>query len=267
MAIGLALLFNIDLPINFLSPYRSLSIIDFWRRWHMTLSKFLKDYLYIPLGGSKKGQARRYLNLMITMILGGFWHGASWTFIVWGVMHGLFLTIDHLWRSFAISFGIDKFEGLLLYKILCWLLTFSCVLLGWVMFRSDSLAAALVIYKSLIASGMVITLPTELQGMLAHLLPKSVLFTNTLGGLQIPILQAWSVILAGLFIVLFMPNTNECASRFVSGYRGVLNSSRPLSFNFVSGRALLTSPIFFGILFGLSLLSMTRISEFLYFKF
>jgi D-alanyl-lipoteichoic acid acyltransferase DltB (MBOAT superfamily) len=267
MAIGLSLLFNIDLPINFLSPYKSLSIIDFWRRWHITLSKFLRDYLYIPLGGSKKGQVRRYLNLIITMLLGGFWHGAGWTFILWGGMHGLFLTINHLWRSFVISLGINKFEGLLLYKILCWLLTFGCVLLGWVMFRSDSLAAALLIYKSLIASGMNITLPVELQVVLAHLLPKSVLFANTLGGLQIPLLQAWSVILLGLFVVLFMPNTNEYVSRFLSSYGGVLNSSEPLSFNFFSSRLPLISPIFFGILFGISLLSMTRISEFLYFKF
>lgn len=267
MAIGLSLLFNIDLPINFLSPYKSLSIIDFWRRWHMTLSKFLRDYLYIPLGGSKKGQVRRYLNLMITMLLGGFWHGAGWTFIFWGAMHGLFLTINHLWQSFAISLDINKFEGLLSYKILCWLLTFGCVLIGWVMFRSDSLAAALLIYKSLIAFGMNITLPIELQTVLAHLLPKSVLFTNTLGSLQIPLLQAWSVILVSLFFVLFMPNTNECVLKFVSRYGSALNTSEPLSFNFLFRRLPLISPIFFGILFGISLLSMTRISEFLYFKF
>ena len=88
MAIGISLMFGIFLPLNFNSPYKATSIIDFWRRWHMTLSQFLRDYLYIPLGGNRHGPVLRYVNLMITMALGGLWHGAAWTFVVWGVLHG-----------------------------------------------------------------------------------------------------------------------------------------------------------------------------------
>jgi D-alanyl-lipoteichoic acid acyltransferase DltB (MBOAT superfamily) len=90
MAIGISLMFNVRLPMNFNSPYKATSIIDFWRRWHMTLSRFLRDYLYIPLGGSRNGKAQRYLNLMITMLLGGLWHGAGWTFVIWGGLHGFY---------------------------------------------------------------------------------------------------------------------------------------------------------------------------------
>ena len=99
MAIGLALLFGIRLPVNFRSPYQATSIIEFWRRWHITLSRFLRDYLYIPLGGNRLGEQRRYINLLVTMLLGGLWHGAGWNFLVWGGLHGIYLSINHLWRG------------------------------------------------------------------------------------------------------------------------------------------------------------------------
>src|SRR4029077_1628911 len=99
MAVGLALLVGIALPVNFNSPYKAGSIIEFWRRWHMTLSAFLRDYLYIPLGGSRAGAPRRYANLMITMLLGGLWHGAAWTFVAWGGVHGFYLLVNHAWRG------------------------------------------------------------------------------------------------------------------------------------------------------------------------
>ena len=98
MAIGISLMFGIFLPLNFNSPYKATSIIDFWRRWHMTLSQFLRDYLYIPLGGNRHGRVLRYVNLMITMLLGGLWHGAAWTFVVWGALHGAYLCINHAWN-------------------------------------------------------------------------------------------------------------------------------------------------------------------------
>ena len=97
MAIGLSRLFGVTLPLNFHSPYKSVNIIEFWRRWHMTLSHFLRDYLYIPLGGNRKGNVRRHLNLIITMLLGGLWHGAGWTYVLWGGLHGLYLVINHGW--------------------------------------------------------------------------------------------------------------------------------------------------------------------------
>jgi len=99
MAVGISMLFGIRLPINFESPYKANDIIEFWRRWHMTLSAFLREYLYFPLGGNRKGPARRYVNLMLTMCLGGLWHGANWTFLAWGALHGLYLIINHLARA------------------------------------------------------------------------------------------------------------------------------------------------------------------------
>ena len=100
MAVGLSRMFGVKLPLNFDSPYKATNIIEFWRRWHMTLSRFLRDYLYIPLGGNRKGQVRRYASIMITMLLGGLWHGAAWNFVLWGGLHGLYLMINHAWRRF-----------------------------------------------------------------------------------------------------------------------------------------------------------------------
>ena len=107
MAIGLARMFGILLPLNFHSPYKALNITEFWRHWHMTLSRFLRDYLYIPLGGSRRGQTQRYINLMITMILGGLWHGAGWTFVAWGTLHGFYLIVHHGWRAFRKAINQD----------------------------------------------------------------------------------------------------------------------------------------------------------------
>ncbi len=105
MAIGLACLFGIRLPWNFASPYKATSVIEFWRRWHMTLSRFLRDYLYIPLGGNRKGPARRTVNLMIVMLLGGLWHGAGWSFVIWGGLHGLYLCVNSAWRAGLSALG------------------------------------------------------------------------------------------------------------------------------------------------------------------
>lgn len=137
MAIGLGLLFNYNLPLNFNLPYRACSIIDFWRRWHMTLSAFLKNYLYIPLGGNRGGHHMR--NILITMFLGGLWHGAGWTFIFWGVLHGIFIYINHLWRKTKIA----------LPKFVNWFLTFNAVNFAWIFFRADSFQSAMNIVKTM----------------------------------------------------------------------------------------------------------------------
>jgi len=105
MAIGISLFFNIRLPLNFNSPYKAVNIIEFWRRWHMTLSTFLRDYLYIPLGGNRSGSIRRWFNLLVTMLIGGLWHGAGWTFIIWGGLHGIYLVINHAFRNLRIRNG------------------------------------------------------------------------------------------------------------------------------------------------------------------
>ena len=137
MALGIARMFGIRLPLNFFSPYKARSIIDFWRRWHITLSRFLRDYLYIPLGGNRKGAPRRYANLMITMLLGGLWHGAGWTFVIWGGLHGLYLVINHVWnRLTATDHALAALAGA--GRWLGPVLTFLAVVVAWVFFRAES---------------------------------------------------------------------------------------------------------------------------------
>jgi alginate O-acetyltransferase complex protein AlgI len=140
MAIGISLMFGIFLPLNFNSPYKATSIIDFWRRWHMTLSQFLRDYLYIPLGGNRRGPVLRYVNLLITMVLGGLWHGAAWTFVIWGALHGAYLCVNHAWNRFG-PVVAPRFAPLA--NVAAFILTFLCVVVAWVFFRADNLPAAI----------------------------------------------------------------------------------------------------------------------------
>jgi alginate O-acetyltransferase complex protein AlgI len=145
MAIGLALLFGIRLPVNFRSPYKAASIVDFWRRWHITLSRFLRDYLYIPLGGNRLGEQRRYLNLLVTMLLGGLWHGAGWNFLIWGGLHGLYLCANHLWQAWRGGKAAASAKGLLpkgIAKRFSWAITFFAVVIAWVFFRARTFAGA-----------------------------------------------------------------------------------------------------------------------------
>jgi D-alanyl-lipoteichoic acid acyltransferase DltB (MBOAT superfamily) len=139
MAIGISLMFGIFLPLNFNSPYKATSIIDFWRRWHMTLSQFLRDYLYIPLGGNRHGRILRYVNLMITMLLGGLWHGAAWTFVVWGALHGAYLCVNHAWSNYGPA-APPRFARVA--NAAAFVLTFVSVVVAWVFFRADSISSA-----------------------------------------------------------------------------------------------------------------------------
>lgn len=150
MAIGAALLFNIWLPVNFNSPYKSLDIQEFWRRWHMTLSRYLRDYLYIPLGGNRCAPARMYFNLMITFILGGLWHGASWMFVAWGALHGGALVIHRVWKNLGMS----------LPNPLAWLITFLFINVTWVFFRADSIKSAKNILFGMVNFGSIQALHT-----------------------------------------------------------------------------------------------------------
>ncbi|MGD0280245.1 MAG: MBOAT family O-acyltransferase [Smithella sp.] len=133
MAIGTAYFFNIKLPFNFNSPYLSVNIQDFWRRWHITLSRFLRDYIYIPLGGNRKGEYFTYINIMITFLIGGFWHGAGWTFIIWGAIHGTALCLQRMWQKFKIKMP----------KFLAIFITFNVVNVAWIFFRAKSLSDAI----------------------------------------------------------------------------------------------------------------------------
>jgi len=142
MAIGLSWMFNIRLPFNFDSPYKALNISEFWRRWHMTLSAFLRDYLYVPLGGNRKGPVRRYVNLALTMLLGGLWHGAAWTFVVWGGLHGLYLGVNHAFRALLGPVRTARLQRSRAAAAAAWALTMLAVVVGWVFFRSTSFAGA-----------------------------------------------------------------------------------------------------------------------------
>ncbi len=143
MAVGLARMFGIRLPLNFHSPLKSQSIIEFWRRWHMTLSRFLRDYLYIPLGGSRRGSLRRWSNLIVTMLLGGLWHGASWTFVFWGGLHGVYLVINHAFRALKGRFGVSRVLPPAVGRPLAVLTTFLAVVVAFVTFRADDLLVSL----------------------------------------------------------------------------------------------------------------------------
>jgi len=158
MAIGLGLMFGIVLPLNFLSPYKSTSIIEFWRRWHITLSNFLRDYLYFPLGGSRRGQLRQNVNIFIVMLLGGLWHGAGWTFVFWGALHGAYLVVNHLWRSATKHLTLMHAVLAPAYAAL----TFMAVLLSWVFFRASSFEAATNVLEGMF-DPKIIALPGEIM--------------------------------------------------------------------------------------------------------
>lgn len=170
MAIGLSWMFNVRLPDNFDAPYRARNIIEFWRRWHMTLSRFLREYLYIPLGGNRLGPARRYRNLIITMALGGLWHGAGWNFLAWGVYHGMLLAVCHQWARYARP--LPEAAGRAL--------TFVAVVLGWVLFRARDLHHAGEIFRAMFSpsSFRLANLPTGLQLDSVVFLVALVIFVN-----------------------------------------------------------------------------------------
>jgi alginate O-acetyltransferase complex protein AlgI len=233
MAIGLALMIGVRFPLNFNSPYKATSLIDFWRRWHMTLARFLRDYLYIPLGGNRKGPRRRYVNLIVTMLLGGLWHGAAWNFVVWGALHGIGLAVNHAWRNVAVR------RGLTIPSPAAWVLTFGFVVLTWVPFRAENLSTTLTLWKSL--AGM--------NGFLA----ESVVATQLIAG---PFLIAELLALA-----LIAPNMQQLLS-----YRADLAAT--LTQPPHSGASLRWA-LMAGIMFGaaVSFIVGHRPTEFLYFQF
>ena len=144
MAIGIALLLGYRLCLNFDSPYKAKNITDFWRRWHISLSSWLRDYVYIPIGGNKKGFLLQLLFLLTTMLIGGLWHGADWKFIFWGGAHGLLLILHKLWQKFSPKINYGR-----LFSYLAWILTFCCVALLWIPFRANSMEETWMIYRKI----------------------------------------------------------------------------------------------------------------------
>jgi alginate O-acetyltransferase complex protein AlgI len=150
MAIGLALLLGFRFPQNFDSPYTATSLQDFWRRWHMTLSRWLRDYLYIPLGGNRGGNQRTYRNLMITFVLGGLWHGAAWTFVIWGAIHGGFLSYEHWRRERRIAAGLEPPADTLQRRVIERVVIFNVVCFAWIFFRAESLSNAFDVLRGIV---------------------------------------------------------------------------------------------------------------------
>jgi len=231
MAIALGLMLNINLPTNFNSPYKSTSIVEFWRRWHMTLSEFLKNYLYIPLGGNRHGETRRMTNVFLTMLLGGLWHGAGWTFVVWGGLHGVFIVINHQWRRLKIK----------LPTVLSWLLTMICVTVCWVFFRAESLPDALHIVRAMFG---LYGLPQSLAGIFPGLQSYGLQFATAA---HLPGGYKELLALIGLLgILAFVPNPQQIMARLQPNWRWA---------------------IIIALLMAVSILGMEKATDFLYFQF
>lgn len=235
MAIGLGLMFNINFPVNFNSPYQASSIIDFWRRWHMTLGFWVKNYLYIPLGGSRLGKVKQMRNLFLSMLIIGFWHGAGWNFVLWGGAHGLLLVLNHLWRSFGFS----------LHTSIAKILTFLCVVFCWVFFRADNLQSAISIVSSMLDLTNIVVPKSSFSSLFMPYL--------SLVGIDIGVLafstrldKVFCFISFLLLVVWFLPNPLKVLTRFRPSYLYLFS-------------------IF--ILFLLALFRMNEKMEFLYFQF
>ncbi len=251
MALGLARMFGIRLPINFNSPYKSLSISEFWRRWHITLSRFLRDYLYIPLGGNRSGWLGTLGNLMVTMLLGGLWHGAGWNFVIWGGLHGGFLIVNHLWRDFAPATALKTLVPASIRMMASWSLTMLCVVVAWVFFRATSFNGALVMINSMF--GLSETLTVE----------------------QIQLVSdpafATMMIASLIIVVTALPNSIEITSR----YRPVIETAKELSLSSWRKPALTWRPasawgLCMAVAGSVALIQLYRLNEmteFIYFNF
>lgn len=239
MAIGIARMFGILLPINFNAPYRATSIIEFWRRWHITLSRFLRNYLYIPLGGSRRGFLMRYRNLLVTMLLGGLWHGAGWTFVVWGGLHGIYLVANHAANAIVFNRIPAAVANSAPLRMLGWAATFFCVLVAWVFFRADDFGSASVILRAMFIEGQ----------------KAQVLWENP-----------WPWLLAMALVVWVFPTTHDYLARFTPALEAPEPRERyaPLAWRptFAHGAAV-------GVLVFLTLRKyfVLQPTEFLYFNF
>ena len=209
MAIGAALMFNIKLPINFNSPYKALDIQDFWRRWHITLSRFLRDYIYIPLGGNRVREGHLLLNLMITFLIGGIWHGAGWTFVIWGLLHGLATVIHRLW----------KMTNIKLPKAIAWILTFGFVNVAWVFFRARTWGDAMRVLSGMFGlNGL--ALPEEWSGKLTFL--KGAVLFSPWKEIMPQSRDAYLWILCAFLACLLFRNSNQMAEKFKADWRLII---------------------------------------------
>jgi len=267
MAIGLGCIFGVELPVNFNSPYKATNIIEFWRRWHMTLSRFLRDYCYIPLGGNRGGEVRRYGNLMATMLVGGLWHGADWTFVAWGGMHGIFLAVNHGWRAMRVALGDDLSERRWWGRWLSWNVTFIAVVAGWVVFRSPSFGCVYRVFDGMMGRNG-IALPAaafEHFGWPVRVLLEDYGWEfrhveHLHGAAQL----AWTACL--LLVAWVLPNTQEVLARARQvGGGGRTAAGKRWSWLSWYPNGVWASVI--SLMLTVCLLEMSEVSEFLYFQF
>lgn len=264
MAIGLSRMFGVTLPLNFHSPYKSVNIIEFWRRWHMTLSRLLRDYLYIPLGGNQNGELHRHLNLMVTMLLGGLWHGAGWTFVVWGGLHGLYLVINHGWQNLRNHFGHNPKNQLSKStQALSVFVTFLAVSAAWVVFKADNLNTAIAMLKAMAGiNGFVLSNEwlTKWGAFGQWLSVHGINFVATNALIKASGIK-W--IFISTLIVWFAPNTQQIMANFNPALNFSENSAtkrllwRPT-------QAWLIPCVLCAVV---AILSISELSEFIYFQF
>lgn len=235
MAIGIGHFFNIKLPQNFNSPYRATSIVDFWERWHMSLTRFLRTYIYFPLGGNRKGKIRTYINILVVYLVSGIWHGANWTYILWGLLHGVFSCLNRVFQK-----SWSK-----LHEVTQWFLTFVTVNFLWVFFRSESISKALLFFGKMFDFRN-LAIRDELYNcfMLPEISAFSSLPVLRLAKGYIMYYALWVFIFGAFFIVLNLPN------------------SREVEFRPTIGKSIATV-----VLLVWSVVSFTGISTFLYFNF
>lgn len=234
MAIGISLLFNIKLPINFNSPYKATNIQDFWRRWHITLSRFLRDYVYIPLGGNKISSFRTYSNLLATFVIGGLWHGAGWTFIFWGFLHGMALIIHRVWSNL----------GFKMWTWLAWFITFNFVNIAWVFFRAKEWDDAIKVLKGMIGLSGII-LPSAFSNKLVFLSQYGVEFGGFVKNIKGDIFTPLWIIIGLIFVIIFKNSIEKIQSNKLN----------------------LKMALFSSFIFFYEILYLNKVSEFLYFNF
>ena len=266
MALGAARLFGIQLPLNFNSPYRALNVTDYWRRWHMTLSRFLRDYVYIPLGGSRVRTPRLYFNLLATLALSGLWHGAAWHFVLWGSLQGASMVVNHAWRQ------VWRPINLWWSHTVARLVTFFALGLILVIYRSPSLEVAGHIYRGMF------NLPISWQDAFGPLAWLGVRFDGPPAGLDQLMLVMWLVV--WLVVAWFFPNTQQLLARWHPAYNYGLaerdrdpplleqtGSAAPLLPWRLEWRPTAAGAVFVGVLAALACLNLSHVSEFLYFRF
>ena len=225
MAIGLARMFGIRLPQNFASPYKSKNIIEFWRCWHMTLSQFLRDYVYFTMGGNRKGRVRRHINLAMTMLLGGLWHGAGWNFVIWGGLHGFYLIVNHGWRALLPKALHDRLSRNIAAGLTSQILTLLAVIVAWVFFRAETLASGISIVGSMLPSIPISEPSIWSVGFLSFDFSQLLQATQYWEGTK------QLIFLAGAGVIcLGLPNTQQLFARF----RPVVDAKFPVAANFVN---------------------------------